>query len=359
MYTVHGSPRRAQAAALATPCCPAPVSATMRLRAEAPGEQRLPDGVVDLVGAGVRQVLALQPDLRPPARREPLGERERRRTADPAVELPAELALEFPRVQVLAHAARQALERRDESLGHIASAEGTEAPVRVRVLAGDQLGEQPAGIGRGNHCIHRVSSVSLGCGAAAARAARTNFAIVRGTLQSRPLFHAARDIDTEGPHGGDGRGHVVGAEAAGEYELRARRQCGGRAPVAGHAGAAVWPLEQQARRQARGVPRRHRAPPAAVRASPAAAAPQGRQDRSAARRARTPAGSHPRAAAWDDASRPRSVRVRGPRWASSRARSRRQLTHRGANTKPIASTCSSSAAATAAALVRPQILIHI
>ena len=31
MYTVHGSPSRAHAAALATPCCPAPVSATMRL----------------------------------------------------------------------------------------------------------------------------------------------------------------------------------------------------------------------------------------------------------------------------------------------------------------------------------------
>ena len=30
MYTVHGSPTRAQAAALATPCWPAPVSATMR-----------------------------------------------------------------------------------------------------------------------------------------------------------------------------------------------------------------------------------------------------------------------------------------------------------------------------------------
>ena len=139
MYTVHGSPRRAQAAALAV--LPGAGLGDDALRAEAPGEQCLTDGVVDLVGAGMRQVLTLQPDLRPPARREPLGERECRRTADPAVELPAELALEFPRVQVLAHAARQALERRDESLGHIASAEGAEAPVGVRVLAGDQLGE--------------------------------------------------------------------------------------------------------------------------------------------------------------------------------------------------------------------------
>jgi hypothetical protein len=36
-------------------------------RAQALGQQRLADGVVDLVRAGVRQVLALEPDLRAPA----------------------------------------------------------------------------------------------------------------------------------------------------------------------------------------------------------------------------------------------------------------------------------------------------
>jgi hypothetical protein len=36
MYTVHGKPTRAQAAADATPCWPAPVSATTPLRARAP-----------------------------------------------------------------------------------------------------------------------------------------------------------------------------------------------------------------------------------------------------------------------------------------------------------------------------------
>ena len=51
--------------------------------AQPPGEQRLADRVVDLVRAGVVQVLALQPDAR--ARRrslEPLGQVERRRPAD-------------------------------------------------------------------------------------------------------------------------------------------------------------------------------------------------------------------------------------------------------------------------------------
>ena len=60
-------PSRAQAAAVATPCWPAPVSATIALRAEPLREQRLADRVVDLVRAGVREVLALEPHLRAPA----------------------------------------------------------------------------------------------------------------------------------------------------------------------------------------------------------------------------------------------------------------------------------------------------
>ena len=63
--------------AVATPCWPAPVSATMRFfpsqRASRPGRR-----VVELVRAGVRQVLALEVDA--PAERESLRERERRRT---------------------------------------------------------------------------------------------------------------------------------------------------------------------------------------------------------------------------------------------------------------------------------------
>ena len=89
MYTVHGRPRRAQAAALATPCWPAPVSATMRACAEALGEQRLADGVVDLVRAGVREVLALQPHLGAPARRQARREGERGGSAHPGLELAA------------------------------------------------------------------------------------------------------------------------------------------------------------------------------------------------------------------------------------------------------------------------------
>ena len=50
--------------------------------AEAPGEQRLPERVVDLVRAGVGEVLALEPDLRAAdVLGQPLGEVERRRAA--------------------------------------------------------------------------------------------------------------------------------------------------------------------------------------------------------------------------------------------------------------------------------------
>ena len=50
--------------AVATPCWPAPVSAMSLRLAHAAGEQRLADGVVDLVGAGVGQVFAFEVDGR-------------------------------------------------------------------------------------------------------------------------------------------------------------------------------------------------------------------------------------------------------------------------------------------------------
>ncbi len=87
MYTVHGRPTRAQAAALATPCWPAPVSATMRCGAEPLGQHGLAERVVDLVRAGVREILALEPHLRAPGLRQLGRMRERGRTPHPAAEL--------------------------------------------------------------------------------------------------------------------------------------------------------------------------------------------------------------------------------------------------------------------------------
>ena len=65
MYTTHSSPSRAAAVAVATPCCPAPVSAIMRRLPICLRQQGLPQGVVDLVRAGMGQVFALEVDARP------------------------------------------------------------------------------------------------------------------------------------------------------------------------------------------------------------------------------------------------------------------------------------------------------
>ena len=83
MKTTHFSPKRAQTVAVATPCWPAPVSAMIRGLAHAPRQQDLAEHVVDLVRAGVVQLVALEVDLgaaQPLG--QPLGEVERRGAAD-------------------------------------------------------------------------------------------------------------------------------------------------------------------------------------------------------------------------------------------------------------------------------------
>ena len=70
------------------------------LRAQALGEQRLAHRVVDLVGAGVRQVFALQPHLRAPALAQGRRIRQRRGAAHPGLELAIELGLKLGAVQV-------------------------------------------------------------------------------------------------------------------------------------------------------------------------------------------------------------------------------------------------------------------
>ena len=63
MCTSHSNPKKAAAVAMATPCCPAPVSAIRRFFADEFGQQSLAHAVVQLVGSGVVQILSFQIDL--------------------------------------------------------------------------------------------------------------------------------------------------------------------------------------------------------------------------------------------------------------------------------------------------------
>src|SRR6185437_3509561 len=167
MYTVHGRPRRAQAAAGDAVLARAGLGDDAP-RTEALGEQRLAGGIVDLVRAGVRQILAFQPHLCAPARRQARREGERGGSSHPGIELLRELLLEVLRVQVLAHAALQALERRDQGLGDVAPAERPEAAALVRQAPGGERGAQPRGTGQGLY-THTRSSLGWAAGAPAAR----------------------------------------------------------------------------------------------------------------------------------------------------------------------------------------------
>jgi hypothetical protein len=88
--------------------------------AEAPRDERLADGVVDLVSAGVAEVLALQVDGL--SLGEPLGAVERRRAADVVALQALKLEGEARVVPDLAPAALELVEGRDEGLGHVAAA---------------------------------------------------------------------------------------------------------------------------------------------------------------------------------------------------------------------------------------------
>ncbi len=108
--------------------------------------------------AGVREILPLQPDLRAPTLREPPCKGQRGGSARPGAQFAAELVLERLTVQVLAHAALEAVQRRDQSLRHITAAERAESPVGVGKFTGDGIGQQALRV----ECSH----VMFSCAAA-------------------------------------------------------------------------------------------------------------------------------------------------------------------------------------------------
>src|SRR3990170_3438962 len=101
------------------------------------GEERLAEHVVDLVGAGVAKVLALEPDAGAAAvLAEPRGEVERRRPARVVGEGRGQARLEPPGAPGAGGGALELDERRHERLGHEAPAEAAEVALGVRERGG-------------------------------------------------------------------------------------------------------------------------------------------------------------------------------------------------------------------------------
>ena len=119
--------------AVATPCCPAPVSAMMAVLAHPLRQQALSERVVDLVRARVGEVLALDVDARAAELTgQVLGVVELRRPADVVAgqELQSGLKLLVrPRGPVLC---LQLVNRAHERLGHELTSELAEASSLVR-----------------------------------------------------------------------------------------------------------------------------------------------------------------------------------------------------------------------------------
>ena len=94
------------------------------LLAETAGDHRLTERVVHLVRTGVEQVLALQ--VQATVRREPCGASQRRRPARVVRQQLVQLGAEAVVVAQRAPHRRQLVERRDQRLGNVAAAVGTE-----------------------------------------------------------------------------------------------------------------------------------------------------------------------------------------------------------------------------------------
>ena len=99
------------------------------------GQERLADRVVDLVRAGVAEVLALEVDPRPAELlRQPFRIVERRRAPDILPEVGVQLGLELRVAARLLVLTGKLIEGGNQGLGDVPSAEGAEAATRIRKL---------------------------------------------------------------------------------------------------------------------------------------------------------------------------------------------------------------------------------
>ena len=97
-------------------------------------QQRLADGIIYFVCAGMREVFTLEPYLRTPAFAEARCPTQCSRASYPFTQLLLKLSLKFRAVQVFLYAFFQALKRRYEGFRHIAPAKGPEPAALIRQL---------------------------------------------------------------------------------------------------------------------------------------------------------------------------------------------------------------------------------
>ena len=133
MYTRHRRPRSAAAVATATPCCPAPVSAMTRALPIRRASRALGERVVDLVRAGVAEILAFEVDR---GAAEVPGEtgrvRDRRRPAAVVFQQIGQLAPEGAVAAGVLPGLRKFLQRRHQRLRHEPPAVRPEVTPTVR-----------------------------------------------------------------------------------------------------------------------------------------------------------------------------------------------------------------------------------
>ena len=134
----HRNPKSAQTVAVATPCWPAPVSAITRCFAHPARKQRLAQGVIDLVRAGVQKVFAFEINLR--AARvcsQPLRVKQWCWSASVIAQQQIEFAPEIIVVSRARELVGQLLERRDQCFRNVAATEFTPVAVFVRLARCD------------------------------------------------------------------------------------------------------------------------------------------------------------------------------------------------------------------------------
>ncbi len=251
-------PNRAAAVAVATPCWPAPVSAMSRRLPIRRASRPWPIDVVDLVRAGVGQVLALQQDPDPELLGQPaaLGDRGRPAAvvAQDAVELGPEgrvgpgvtegrLELDAGRHQRLGDVAAAELAEPAGRAGvaHDPEASGSSSgPARSESPDVPSIGGRPGTLADGHaSCQSKIGAlgppVPVGhppstAAASASPAARRSRGAYRVLHPGRRL-DPARHVHAPRVEVGDGPAHVVGAEPAGDHEPGRVDHPLGQAPV--------------------------------------------------------------------------------------------------------------------------------